>query len=102
MLSIAYGKKRSINQSWKQKRSKTSIERRSNMGRDIYQEMGDKWQSAVVARTEVERFSGGMISGKYLANLDSQGRGPARVRCGRKVGYPVADLVRWMRERSAA
>ena len=70
------------------------------MTKDIFQEMVDRWPSAIVARTEIERFTGGMISGKYIANLDSDGTGPVRVKMGRKVGYPVQDLVRWMRERS--
>jgi len=71
------------------------------MQRDIFQEMAERWPSAVVARTEIDKFSGGLMSSKYVANLDSQGRGPVRVVCGRKVGYPVRDLVQWLRERSS-
>ena len=70
------------------------------MQKDIFQEMADKWPSAVVARTEVDKFSGGLMTSKYMANLDSAKQGPARVRCGRKVIYPVQSLVRWLRERS--
>ncbi len=70
------------------------------MERDIFDEMADQWLSAVVARVEVERFTGGLLSSKYLANLDSQGVGPVRIQCGRKVGYPVKDLVAWLRDRS--
>ncbi len=63
--------------------------------------MADKWPSAWVARTEVEKFSGGMIGEKYLANLDSAGKGPAgRIRCGRKVAYPVTEFVKWLEARS--
>ncbi len=73
------------------------------MEKDVFQEMAERWPSAVVARTEIASFTGGLITSKYIANLDSEpGKGPVRVRCGRKVGYPVADLVRWMRARSAA
>ena len=71
------------------------------MEKDIFQKMAKKWPSAMVARTEVGRFTGGMLSSKYMANLDSSGEGPIRVRSGRKVGYPVDDLVAWMRERSS-
>ena len=68
----------------------------------LFQDMATKWPSTWIARTEIERFSGGMISEKYLANLDSAGKGPAgRVRCGRKVVYPVAELVAWLESRSA-
>lgn len=68
----------------------------------LFQSMAERWPSTWIARTEIERFSGGMISEKYLANLDSAGKGPAdRVRCGRKVVYPVAELVAWLESRSA-
>ena len=73
------------------------------MERNIFNEMIEKWKSPVVARTEVEVFSGGLIREKYLANLDSAGKGPAgRIRCGRKVAYPVAELVKWLEARSEA
>ena len=68
--------------------------------RDVFDEMEAKWDWPVVARTAMNRFSGDMISSKYMANLDSMGLGPKRITCGRKVGYPVRDLVKWMRERS--
>jgi len=71
------------------------------MKKDIFQEMVDRWPSAVVARTEVENFTGGLISGKYISNLDSVGEGPVRVKMGRKVGYPVKELVQWLRSRSS-
>lgn len=71
------------------------------MKKDAFQQMLDKWPSGIVARTEAERFTGGMVSGKYLANLDSLGLGPARVVVGRKVGYPVEDFVLWLRGRAS-
>ena len=68
----------------------------------IFDGMAERWPSAWVARTQVERFTGGIISEKYLANLDSQGRGcPGRVRVGRKVCYPVHEFIRWLESRSA-
>jgi len=71
------------------------------MQTNIFQEMADKWPSAFVARTEVERFTGGIISEKYLANLDSAGKGPAgRVRIGRKIAYPVREFIAWLESRS--
>lgn len=71
------------------------------MEKDIFDQMADQWPSAVVARVEVARFTGGLMSSKYLANLDSMGVGPVRVVVGRKVGYPVRDLVAWLRGRSS-
>ena len=59
-----------------------------------------KWPSAFVARTEISRFSGGVITDHYLANLDAQGAGPPRVKIGRKVAYPVDSLIEWLEQRS--
>jgi len=46
------------------------------------------------------RISGGLVTAKTLANLDSQRLGvPDRVRCGRKVGYPAESFARWLANR---
>jgi hypothetical protein len=67
----------------------------------LFQAMGAKWPSAYVARTEVGKFTGGLISEKYLANLDCGGKGPAvRIRSGRKIIYPVVEFVKWLENRS--
>jgi hypothetical protein len=71
---------------------------------DVFQEMADKWPSAAVARTDVGRFSGGLLNSKTLANLDAAGLGcPGRIACGRKVAYPLTGengLIAWMRARA--
>ena len=70
---------------------------------DIFDQMGRNWGSEIVARTEIRKFTGGMISSKYMANLDSQKSGPDRVKIGRKTGYPISGengLVNWLRARS--
>ena len=65
--------------------------------------MAERWPSPFVARGEVGRFSGGMLTSKYLANLDSAGKGPTgRIRIGRKVAYPVDRLIEWMEQRAKA
>ena len=52
--------------------------------------MAERWPSPYVARSEVKRFSGGILNPKYMANLDCRGEGPTgRIRVGRKVAYPV-------------
>jgi hypothetical protein len=59
------------------------------------------WPSALVARSEVGRFSGGIISARYLANLDCRGLGPAeRIRIGRKIAYPVDILIKFLQEKA--
>jgi hypothetical protein len=64
-------------------------------------DLKQNWGSSVVARTEIRTFTGGLISEKYIANLDSQGAGPeGRFKIGRKVGYPVESVIRWLEARS--
>lgn len=71
------------------------------MDTNIFQEMADKWPSPIVARTEIEVFTGGMMSEKYQANLDCAGKGPeGRFRIGRKIAYPVKTYVKWLEARS--
>jgi hypothetical protein len=61
----------------------------------------DRWPSAIVARAEVRKFSGGTLSGKYVANLDSAGEGPpGAFRIGGKVVYPVDKLAEWIESRA--
>ena len=72
------------------------------MDNTVFQEMVDRWQSPVVARTEIEVFTGGAMKEKYIANLDSAGLGPKRFRLGRKIVYPIRELVAWLESRSTA
>ena len=68
---------------------------------NLLQQMAANWPSPIVARTEIEKFTGGLISEKYQANLDSAGKGPeGRIRIGRKVAYPVNAYLTWLKERS--
>jgi hypothetical protein len=61
--------------------------------------LGPKWDSTIVARSEVRKFTGGMISPGTMANLDSRGEGPPQIRIGRKVGYKVDDFIEWLEGR---
>ncbi|KFZ44583.1 hypothetical protein DS62_10870 [Smithella sp. SC_K08D17] len=73
------------------------------MERTLLSDLAEKWSSTWVTRCEAKKFSGGLIGEKYLANLDSQGKGPAgRIRCGRKIAYPVAEFVKFLEARSEA
>ncbi len=70
------------------------------MNESSFQAMADRWPSAFVARDEIERFSGGIIRRKYIQNLDCAGKGPrGRVRVGRRIAYPTAEVVRWLESR---
>jgi predicted DNA-binding transcriptional regulator AlpA len=53
-----------------------------------------------IARDHVEELLGGVISSKTLANLDSLGEGPKRMRVGRKVAYLTVDLLAWLEQRT--
>jgi hypothetical protein len=67
----------------------------------IFQQMLDRWPSQIVARTEIETFTGGLVKEKSLANLDSDKKGPVgRFRIGRKIGYPAQAVVAWLQARS--
>ena len=67
---------------------------------EIFDEFAKAWPSPVVAREKIADFSGGAFSSKYMANLDSQKMGPPRIKIGRKVVYPKAQLVEFMRKRA--
>lgn len=67
-----------------------------------FQSMAERWPSSILSRTEVKHFTGGIISEKYQANLDSAGLGPeGRFRIGRKVCYTVKNYVSWLESRSS-
>ncbi len=70
------------------------------MDDSIFIQMADKWPSQIIARTEIKKFTGGMINEKYQANLDSAGKGPERIRIGRKIGYPKYPYVAWLAGRA--
>ena len=65
-----------------------------------FKEMADRWPSTILSRDQVSKFTGGLLSARYLANLDSKGLGPARIiKVGRKAGYRVEDFIAWLEAR---
>ena len=67
---------------------------------DIMSLFKKNWKSSFVARTHVGEFSGGLLHPRTMANLDSQQKGPSvKIRLGRNIGYPVDELILWMKER---
>lgn len=66
-----------------------------------FAKMREKWPSPVIARTEVSRFTGGLVNPRTLANHDSLGTGPkGRFKFGRKTAYPIEAFLQWLEERS--
>jgi len=65
--------------------------------------MADKWPSNWVCRQAIEQFTGGIINPRSLANWDCKGKGPkGRVRIGKKVAYPVKEVIRWLEKKAVA
>lgn len=63
--------------------------------------LADNWPSPLVARnqTQLDKFSGGLLNARSLANLDSLGQGvdpSGRVKIGRKIAYDKYALVRFL------
>jgi hypothetical protein len=56
------------------------------------------WPSAIVARDEIDKFSGGLLTPRNMSNLDSRGEGPLlKIKFrGRKVAYPIDSLIDWI------
>lgn len=53
---------------------------------------------ALVLRKNIEKHLDGFISCSYLANLDSQRRGPKAIKTDRKVGYLREEPVKWLEQ----
>ena len=55
----------------------------------------------IIVRSRVQALTGGIISGRTLANHDSKGTGPKhRQRINGKVCYPRDSLIEWLQARS--
>ncbi len=71
------------------------------MSRAYFDNLAEKWPSTVVCRSEIGKFSGGILTPRYVANLDSAGRGiSGRIRVGRKICYPVQNVIRFLEKRA--
>jgi hypothetical protein len=71
------------------------------MNRSQFQKLADRWPSAWVAREEIDRFSGGALTSKYCANLDSRGIGiKNRMRCGKKIIYSLESVLEFLESRT--
>lgn len=53
----------------------------------------------ILTRKDIRTFFGSYISPNYLANLDSQNKGPERCRIGQKVVYRKEDFIAWLESR---
>ena len=53
----------------------------------------------VIARNKITFFLGGLLSKGYMQNLDSTGKGPKRIKIGKRCGYLREDLIEWLRSK---
>ena len=54
-----------------------------------------------VAREDLEKFTGGLLSPRYAANLDAANKGiGGRIRVGRKIAYPAKEVVKFLEQRA--
>jgi hypothetical protein len=54
----------------------------------------------LIGRSAIKDFFPGILNGKTLANLASQGRGPHAYKIGRRVYYRYEDLMDWIKTNS--
>ena len=66
---------------------------------ETLEDLRSKWPSTLVPRERIYEFSGGLINPRTMANLDSRGEGPDRMRIGKKVAYPLDSLIEWMKNK---
>ncbi|MCI5138259.1 MAG: hypothetical protein D3922_07545 [Candidatus Electrothrix sp. AR1] len=60
------------------------------------------WKAPYVERQELKKFSGGALNARTMANHDSKGQGiKGRINIGRKVLYPVNEVIAWMEARAS-
>ena len=56
---------------------------------------------SLLTRKDIGKHFGTLISPGYLANLDSEGKGPQKYRIGHKVVYKREDFVAWLTSRAS-
>ena len=65
------------------------------------QSLAEAWGASYVERSKVSEFSGGILHSRTMANMDASGQGiKGRIKIGRKVAYPVDELITWMEARA--
>lgn len=66
-----------------------------------FSRMAGRWPSEILFRNKVGEFTGGMVSGRTMANLDSSGEGiEDRFYVGNKTGYFVESFIKWLEKRA--
>jgi hypothetical protein len=64
-----------------------------------FNELAEVWGAPIVTRSDVGKFSGGLLHPRTMANLDSLKKGPGKIVVGGRVCYATRALVAWMKAR---
>ena len=69
-----------------------------NQKQAFTEKLKQSWPSPIVARQQVAKFTGGMLSARTLANIDSDRsrNGPQRIKWGRIAAYDRDSLIDWL------
>ena len=63
----------------------------------LIKQVGATWPTPYVARAAIGEFPGGLMSRKYLSNLDCKNEGPeGSFKIGKGTVYPVDKLCDWL------
>ncbi len=53
----------------------------------------------LLTRKDIKKYFGDIISPKYVANLDYQNQGPAKMYINRKAVYKTDEFIAWLEAR---
>lgn len=63
----------------------------------MFECLKNKWKSNIVLRTQLSKFSGGILNASTMAKLDCKGHGIGKtVKQGKKVAYKIDDVIDWL------
>ena len=63
----------------------------------MFESLRNKWKSNIVLRTQLSKFSGGILSSSTMAKLDCKGQGIGKtIRQCQKVAYQIDDVINWL------
>jgi len=68
--------------------------------KESFEDLSRSWPSAMVARTQLSKFSGGLLNPRTLSSLDCRGKGPFKIKVGRLVVYLKRDLINYLVQRA--
>ena len=54
----------------------------------------------VIPRKNIEKYFGGLLTERCMANMAWRGEGPAQIKVGRNAAYETEVLLRWLDSRT--